>query len=83
MREVDSREAVHLEVDEPQDRDPAARAGKPDTGNASVDDLDVAPKQLSADDRGLDSEPPGYPIDSKSANAAFLCQAVSTSPDRQ
>ena len=81
--EIDAREAVDLEIDEPRDGDPAPRPGEPDAVDPVVHDLDVAPQELAVDDRGPDAEPHRLLSDLKTAKAGFLCQAVSTSPERQ
>ena len=57
-REVDAAEAVHLQVDEARDRDPAAAAAvHADRRDPSVRDLDVAAQEHAVDDRRLDAEP--------------------------
>src|SRR5579884_510245 len=56
--EVDAREPVHLQVDEPGHRDPAARRGREAyLDDAAVRDLDVAGQERPPDDGSFDSEP--------------------------
>src|SRR5439155_13510563 len=57
VQEVDAAEAVHLEVDEARHRQPAPATAEAHVGDTAVDDLDVAPDELAADERGFDAEP--------------------------
>ena len=68
--EVDAREAVDLEIDEPRDGDAASRSGEPDAADAAVDELDIAPQELAVDNRGLDPEPHSEPF---TANEFQVC----------
>ena len=57
-REVDAAEAVHLQVDEAGDRDPAAAAAvHADRRDPSVRDLDVSAQEHAVHDRSLDAQP--------------------------
>ena len=56
-REVHAAEAVHLQVDEAGDRDPAAAAAvHADRRDPSVGDLDVSAQQHAVHDRCLDAQ---------------------------
>ncbi len=57
--EVDTREAVHLQVDEARHRDPAAGAVEADGLDPASVDRDVAGNETPVDERGLDAEPHG------------------------
>src|SRR6478672_13405632 len=57
VEEVDAAEAVHLEVDEARDGNPApARRGEPDGGDEPVAHLDVAPDEEPVDQGGFHTE---------------------------
>ena len=56
--EVDSRDAVHLEIHESRRRDPASRTSRAtDRHDAVAVDLDIAGQQPPTDERRLDAEP--------------------------
>src|SRR5215210_4101622 len=58
VEQVDAAEAVHLQVDEPRRGGPTSiRRREPEARDPTVDDLDVAGDQRSADNRRFDAEP--------------------------
>ncbi len=73
--EVDSGEAVHLEVDEARDGDAlAVRRREAEPGDTAPEDLDVARDERAVDESGFDAEPHGA---SSSARAMLPSDASS------
>jgi len=58
VEKVDAAEAVHLQIDEARNREPAAPlAAEPERRNAAVRDLDVARDEHAVDQCCFDSQP--------------------------
>ncbi len=62
---------------------PSSAARDADAVDPVVHDLDVSRQELAVDDRRPDPEPHRQLSERNTANDGFLCQAVSTSPERQ
>lgn len=56
-REVDTAEAVQVQIDESWDRDPASTTREPDRPDPAILDGDVAAHESPVDEGGFDADP--------------------------